>query len=86
MNILDKITSDKRKEVSLRKALIPVSQLETSILFNKETQTLTKKLRSSATGIIAEHKRRSPSKSIINNSLNVQDVASGYENAGVCRF
>ncbi|MCL4161881.1 UNVERIFIED_CONTAM: hypothetical protein GTU68_046598, partial [Idotea baltica] len=35
-------------------------------------------------GIIAEHKRRSPSKSVINNGLNVQDVAKGYEDAGVC--
>src|SRR5690606_12882566 len=33
---------------------------------------------------IAEHKRRSPSKSIINHSLNVQDVAKGYEQAGAC--
>ena len=36
-------------------------------------------------GIIAEHKRRSPSKQVINhNRLNVFDVAKGYENAGVC--
>ena len=33
---------------------------------------------------IAEHKRRSPSKSTINNGLNVQDVAIGYQNAGAC--
>jgi indole-3-glycerol phosphate synthase len=41
-------------------------------------------LRNSRSGIIAEHKRRSPSKSVINQNLNVQDVAKGYENAGVC--
>ena len=46
--------------------------------------SLTENLQKSNSGIIAEHKRRSPSKSIINNNLNVQDVASGYENAGVC--
>ncbi len=84
MNILDKITLDKRKEVNLRKSLIPVSQLEQSILFERQTVSLTHNLRYSKSGIIAEHKRRSPSKSIINNSLNVQDVATGYENAGVC--
>ena len=83
MNILDKITADKRKEVELRKSLIPVSQLEQSVLFNRNTVSLAKNLRTSKTGIIAEHKRRSPSKSVINNALNVQDVARGYQNAGV---
>lgn len=84
MNILDKITLDKRKEVELRKNLIPVSQLEQSVLFGRQTVSLTNNLRSSKSGIIAEHKRRSPSKSVINNTLNVQDVAKGYESAGVC--
>jgi len=84
MNILDKIVIDKRKEVDLRKSLIPLRQLERSVLFERETNSLAERLRGSASGIIAEHKRRSPSKSIINQGLNVQDVASGYENAGVC--
>ncbi|MEL0457573.1 indole-3-glycerol phosphate synthase TrpC [Flavobacteriaceae bacterium SZ-1-7] len=84
MNILDKITLDKRKEVELRKSLIPVSQLEHSVLFERQTVSLSNKLRNSKSGIIAEHKRRSPSKSVINNGLNVQDVATGYEKAGVC--
>lgn len=84
MNILDKITLDKRKEVKLRKGLIPVSQLEQSVLFDRQTISLANNLRNSKSGIIAEHKRRSPSKSVINNTLNVQDVAKGYENAGVC--
>ncbi|MEW4922856.1 indole-3-glycerol phosphate synthase TrpC [Algibacter sp. 2305UL17-15] len=84
MNILDKITLDKRKEVELRKQLIPVSQLEQSILFERATVSLADNLRNSKSGIIAEHKRRSPSKSVINNTLNVQDVAKGYESAGVC--
>ncbi len=84
MDILERIVLDKRKEVVLRKSLIPVSQLESSVLFNKETVSLTNILKNSTSGIIAEHKRRSPSKAIINNSLSVQDVASGYQNAGVC--
>lgn len=84
MNILDKITADKLKEVKLRKSLIPISQLEQSVLFERETISLAQNLRNSKSGIIAEHKRRSPSKSVINQSLNVQDVAQGYEKAGVC--
>ncbi|PHS02478.1 MAG: indole-3-glycerol phosphate synthase [Leeuwenhoekiella sp.] len=84
MNILDKIIADKRKEVALRKQLIPVSQLEQSVLFDRKSPSLAQALRDSDTGIIAEHKRRSPSKQVINHNLNVQDVASGYESAGAC--
>lgn len=84
MNILDKIVIDKRKEVDLKKGLIPTKQLEESVLFDRETVSLSKALRHSTSGIIAEHKRRSPSKSVINQNLNVQDVATGYQNAGVC--
>ncbi len=82
MTILDKITADKIKEVDLRKSLIPVSQLEQSVLFERDVISLATAVRYGS-GIIAEHKRRSPSKSVINNGLNVQDVARGYEQAGV---
>ena len=84
MDILTKIVNDKRIEVNLRKLLIPTKQLEQSILFERETVSLANKLRNSTTGIIAEHKRRSPSKQVINHDLNVFDVAKGYEEAGVC--
>ncbi|RXG12947.1 indole-3-glycerol phosphate synthase [Leeuwenhoekiella aestuarii] len=84
MNILDKIVADKFKEVALRKQLIPASQLEQSVLFDRKSPSLATALSTSNSGIIAEHKRRSPSKQVINHTLNVQDVATGYENAGVC--
>ena len=84
MNILDKIIADKRKEVDLKKSIIPSSQLEQSVLFNRSCTSLTKTLKNSATGIIAEHKRRSPSKDTINQNTNVGLVAKGYQNAGVC--
>lgn len=84
MDILTRIVIDKRKEVNLRKQLIPTKQLEQSILFDREILSLSKKLKESNTGIIAEHKRRSPSKQVINHDLNIFEVAKGYENAGVC--
>ena len=83
MDILERIVLDKRKEIDFRKSLIPVSQLERSVLFERQSISLTKKLRESNTGIIAEHKRRSPSKAVINQGFNVFDVAQGYEDAGV---
>lgn len=84
MDILSKIVADKRKEVELKKSLIPAYQLERSVLFDRKGSSLAKALRISNTGIIAEHKRRSPSKDTINQNTNVGQVAIGYEKAGVC--
>lgn len=84
MNILDKIIADKRKEVELKKKLISSKQLENFPLFGMKTASLASALKNSSSGIIAEHKRRSPSKDVIHQGHNVQDVATGYENAGVC--
>ncbi|MCM4159983.1 indole-3-glycerol phosphate synthase TrpC [Antarcticibacterium flavum] len=84
MNILDKIVADKLKEVQLKQQLMPVTSLEKYPLFERKTASLASALKASTSGIIAEHKRRSPSKEVINQSLNVQDVASGYEQAGAC--
>ncbi len=84
MNILDKIVADKHEEVALKKSLIPISQLEHSVLFNRNTNSLADALRNSNTGIIAEHKRRSPSKAVINQKVSIYDVAQGYQAAGVC--
>ena len=81
MNILDKIIADKFKEVEIKKSIIPISQLEASVLFERRCVSLAENLKNGS-GIIAEHKRRSPSRSVINQGLNVQDVASGYEKAG----
>ena len=84
MNLLDKIIIDKRREVKLKKSIIPVSQLEASVLFNSRTYSMSKLIKNSPVGIIAEHKRRSPSKDIINNNHSVEDVVLGYQNAGAC--
>ena len=84
MNILDKIVVDKRKEVALKAGILPVSQFEKSVLFERTGNSLATALKNSNTGIIAEHKRRSPSKQTINQNTNVAQVAQGYEKAGVC--
>jgi indole-3-glycerol phosphate synthase len=84
MDILEKIIVDKRREVELKKSIIPISQLENSVLFNSRTHSLSKLLQNSSSGIIAEHKRKSPSKQTINSSFTVEEVVKGYQNAGVC--
>ncbi|MCH2491005.1 MAG: indole-3-glycerol phosphate synthase TrpC [Flavobacteriales bacterium] len=82
MTILDKITAYKRHEVAAKKAAFPQALLEQSSFFDRPTRSLSEALRNDAFGIIAEHKRRSPSRSVINDKVQVQEVASGYENAG----
>ena len=84
MDILNKIIADKIREVELKKSIIPVSQLENSVLFNSRTNSLSKLLQNSSSGIIAEHKRKSPSKQTINSSFTVEEVVKGYQYAGVC--
>lgn len=82
MTILDQIIADKRQEVALKKSIIPTIQLEASALFERKVYSLSRNLENSSSGIIAEHKRRSPSKSVINNNYTVEEVVKGYETAG----
>lgn len=83
MSILDKIVAHKISEVAHQKANISLSQLEQSMQFDKPTNSLTKALKASKSGIIAEYKRRSPSRSVINDTATIDKVAHAYEIAGV---
>lgn len=83
MTILEKITTYKQKEVSAKKEAFPISVLEQSQWFERATTSLANALQNDSAGIIAEHKRKSPSKPVINNKVQVQEVALGYELAGV---
>ena len=82
MTILDQIIANKKREVALKKAVVSIKQLENNDLFNSKTNSLSKSIINSPFGIIAEHKRRSPSKGTINHNLSVEEVVRGYENAG----
>src|SRR5688572_22754861 len=83
MNILDQIIEYKRKEVSSRKELYPVKLLEQSIFFSSPTVSLKKYIqREDKTGIIAEFKRKSPSKGVINAYAPVERTTIGYMQAG----
>ena len=83
MNILEKIVAQKRIEVAERKALIPIALLEKSIYFNSPTVSLKSYLlREDKSGIIAEFKRKSPSKGNINKYAKVDEVTLGYMQSG----
>ena len=83
MTILERIIADKQREVAYKKELIPQLQLEQSVLFERKINSLAEAIKSNASGVIAEHKRRSPSKEVINQSLNCFEVVQAYEKAGV---
>ena len=82
-DILSEIVAHKKKEVALQKERVPFTELE-RLLPQTEVPfwSLKKALQLSPTGIIAEFKRRSPSKGWINQSARVDEVTRAYEAAG----
>lgn len=84
MNILEKIVATKRQEIALSKVKTPIKLLENSVFFDRQSVSLKSNLlKPESTGIIAEFKRKSPSKGIINGSAIVEDVVLHYEMSGV---
>ena len=83
MNILDKIVVRKREEVALSKTQVSVRELKAAVNFDRDTYSLaTFLLDEKRSGIIAEFKRRSPSKGIINDTSTVEEVTKAYAAAG----
>ncbi len=82
-NILAKIVDHKRIEVAERKTQISLAQLEAMPLFTSQGHSLKLNLLNPAlTGIIAEFKRQSPSKGVINDTASVAEVANAYTQFG----
>jgi indole-3-glycerol phosphate synthase len=88
MTILDKITAQKAIEVAAAKAQISIQELEKSDFFSRKTLSLKQILMQippsggGGAGIIAEHKRKSPSKGMINDKLSVEEITQGYAQEG----
>ncbi len=83
MNILEKIIAGKFQEVEERKSLVPVKMLEKSTYFEGKVVSIKKYVTNpEKSGIIAEFKRKSPSKGMINASASLEQVTIGYMQAG----
>ncbi|MFO7869063.1 MAG: indole-3-glycerol phosphate synthase TrpC [Bacteroidales bacterium] len=83
MNILDEIVAKRKQDVAKRKQEKSLPELEKSPFFQRSVISASSYITApEKSGIIAEHKRASPSKGIINNTLSVIDVTTAYEKAG----
>ena len=83
MTILDEIIAQKRLEVDRRKAEVSTSVLEQMPDFRRPVLSARDAVQDfNSTGIIAEFKRRSPSKGLINDTADVAATTRGYVRAG----
>jgi indole-3-glycerol phosphate synthase len=81
MNILETIIEHKKEEVRRRKLEVNIAVLEKRTLFSRPILPV-KDFLLARSGIIAEFKRRSPSKGIINDQADVVKVTTGYADHG----
>ena len=83
MNILDQIIARKREEVADQKMLVSEAALQQMPFFKVPVLSMSSYLTMPGkTGIIAEFKRKSPSKGIINDTATVKDVTTAYSAHG----
>ena len=83
MDILDTIIAHKKYEIAARKASRTLEQLEQHPFFLRQTLSLVGSLEDSAkNGIIAEFKRRSPSRGAINEQADIAKVSKAYSDHG----
>lgn len=83
MNILEQIIANKQQEVQLKKELCTIKQLENSIYFNSKCVSFKQYISDpDRSGIIAEFKRKSPSKGFINKYADAEEITIGYMQAG----
>ncbi|MBC9912310.1 indole-3-glycerol phosphate synthase TrpC [Chitinophaga varians] len=82
-NILAEIVAHKQVEVAARKLQRSAAELQQTSVFDREPLSLRSFLQNpDKTGIIAEFKRRSPSKGLINGEVTVQQVTTAYTRYG----
>lgn len=85
MDILEEIVAHKRVEIDERKRFVPLQQFTGAIqqmMDEGKPASMSEALTSSGTGIIAEFKRKSPSKGWIHRDVKPQEVTPLYQSNG----
>ncbi|MFM1794821.1 MAG: indole-3-glycerol phosphate synthase TrpC [Bacteroidota bacterium] len=82
MNILDTIVQEKRKSVVVQQSMVSLEMLKASTFYNRTPFSLVKHIQeNNEVGIIAEFKRKSPSKGNIYADADVVQVTTAYQSA-----
>lgn len=82
-NTLDLIVAQKHREISIQKQKINIEDFKKYPLFIQAVRSSKKAIKHpEKSGIIAEFKRKSPSKGFINEQADVEKVVSDYEKYG----
>ena len=81
-DILSEIIANKRFEVDLQKQAISIEQLQEGISEAPVIRSMKQALASSKSGVIAEFKRRSPSKGWIKQDARPEEIVLSYATAG----
>jgi indole-3-glycerol phosphate synthase len=83
MNILEKIIERKKEELLVRKSMVSEADMMKSQYFRRHCLSLTKNLlQHNAIGIIAEFKRKSPSRGYINQHADAAAITKAYTDFG----
>ena len=83
MNILEQIIATKRREITSAQAVKSMARIEAEAsVLTRQAVSFRKALLASPTGIIAEFKRKSPSKGFIKQEADTAGITASYERAG----
>lgn len=81
-DILSGIIANKRFEIDFQKQSIPMEQIQENLPEARSKRSMKAALLNSSSGIIAEFKRKSPSKGWINPTASVDEITLSYERNG----
>ncbi|MCL4134288.1 UNVERIFIED_CONTAM: hypothetical protein GTU68_020206, partial [Idotea baltica] len=83
MTILDTIVAQKSVEITNAQKTVSIEHLQAAEHFNRKGLSLKASLtKTGSSGIIAEFKRKSPSKGFIKANADVAEITNGYSKAG----
>ncbi|MCS7005206.1 MAG: indole-3-glycerol phosphate synthase TrpC [Cytophagales bacterium] len=81
-NILTTILQRKREEIAQRKISTPLEILQTNPHYYRNVFSLRTQLTQNPLGVIAEFKKKSPSKGVLHESADIKDTVKGYQQYG----
>lgn len=84
MNILESILENTRHETACAQKAVTIERLREMPGFFRKSNSLKHAILNTATAVIAEAKKGSPSKGIIREDFDHRSIARGYADAGAC--